>query len=263
MMPYRIELDHVDFSWPGASPTIDALSGTIEEGIWLALIGPNGAGKTTLLRLLAGLNRPASGAIRIAGRSLATYRSMERAVLIALMPQNIGQGFDLTVKSVVELGRIGQYRWWDRLGYISRQHQEAVEQALWATDTESLADRRFTELSGGEARRVLLAMVLAQQTPILLLDEPTAYLDPGHASDILERVQRLVHEQRKTVIMAYHDLTTVGLYCDEIWALKGGRLVLAGPAVEVVTDPDLKTLYAVELVTINHPRRNRPVVLLP
>ena len=256
-------MDDVRFGFSGTEDAIQGITGQIESGTWMALIGPNGAGKTTLLKLMAGLERPNHGQIVVHGRDLRSYRSDERAALVALMPQVAGPRFDLTVRSVVELGRIGRYRWWDRLGRISEEHRRAVEAALWATDTLGLADRRFTELSGGESRRVLLAMVLAQDTPIILLDEPTAYLDPGHAQDLLARIQALVHDQGKTVIMAYHDLTTVALYCDQIWALDHGRVALSGPASEVILHPGLKALYALDFVAMTHPTKNRPVLLFP
>ncbi len=258
-----VVLEQVQFRWPGTKATLEGITGKIGQGTWLALIGPNGAGKTTLLRILAGLEQPQAGRVVVNGQPLHAYSSQARARLVAMMPQAIGPLFDLKVRTVVELGRIGRYRWWDRLGRLSASHREVVDEALWATDTMDLADRNFTELSGGESRRVLLAMVLAQETPLLLLDEPTAYLDPGHARDLLERVVRLVHDQGKTVVMAYHDLTTVALYCDQIWALDRGRVVLSGLAADVVLDPKLSELYALDFLTMNHPRRNRPVLLLP
>jgi iron complex transport system ATP-binding protein len=262
-MPERMRLEQVDFHWPGSDRALAEISGTIQEGVWLAVIGPNGAGKTTLLRLLAGLEQPKHGQILVGGQSLSAYSSRERSTLIALMPQAIGPLFDLKVHTVVEMGRIGRYRFWDHLMRLQPSHRHAVEEALWATDTLDLADRNFTELSGGESRRVLLAMVLAQETPILLLDEPTVYLDPGHASDLLNRVESLVREQKKTVVMAYHDLSTVALYCDEIWAMDRGRVVLSGTASEVVLDPRMKELYALDFLSLTHPTRQRPVLLLP
>lgn len=262
-MNAALSLVDVQFSWSGSKPAVHALSGVVEQGSWLALIGPNGAGKSTLLRLMAGLSKPDSGSIGISGRPLSSYSDSERSSLVAFVPQVWAQGFDLTVRSIVELGRIGRYRWWDRIGRLSSAHRQAADLAMAATGTYELAERRFTELSGGESKRVLLAMALAQETPILLLDEPTAYLDPGHANDLLNRVQNLVRQEGKTVIMAYHDLTTVGLYCDQIWALNQGQLVLSGPALEVLSDPALKSLFELDFLTLDHPIRKRPMLLFP
>ena len=261
MTSYHVSIDRVGFHWPGSSETLQEISGEITEGTWLALIGPNGAGKTTLLRLMAGLEIPSLGRIHVGQRALREYSHQQRAGLLALMPQAMRPAFELEVRTVVEMGQLRQLGFWDRIGRPRASHREAVDEALVATDTYALAKRKFTDLSGGEARRVLLAMVLAQQTPILLLDEPIAYLDPGHAKDLLERIERLVREQRKTVIMAYHDLTTVGLYCDQIWALEQGRIRLQGAAAEVLCQPELKALFGLDFLTLTHPTRKRPVLL--
>ena len=258
-----IRLEKIHFRWPRSRTGLGEISGVVQEGTWLALIGPNGAGKTTLLRLMAGLERPSEGTIRLWDRPLSSYRVEERASQIAMVPQILAKTFDLRVQTVVELGRIGRYRWWERMGRLRGAHALAVERAMHATGTDEMADRVFTELSGGESKRVLLAMALAQETPVLLLDEPTAYLDPGHARDLLERVQALVRDLKKTVIMAYHDLSTVGLYCDQIWAMERGKIVLAGSARQTLTDPKLDALFGLEFLTMDHPTKNRPMLLLP
>ncbi len=262
-MAAALSLDHVEFRWPGGQAALSGVSGTVSEGTWLAVIGPNGAGKSTLLKVMAGWERPAAGTVRLWDRPLSTYRIRERARAIAVVPQRVGHPYDLTVRTVVSLGRISRHRWWDRVGRLGEEHAQAVESALALTGTRDLSERRMSQLSGGEEKRVLLAMALAQETPILLLDEPTAFLDPGHARDFLERVRLLVRDQAKTVVMAYHDLVTVGLYCDGIWAMDRGRVVLAGPSGSVLNHPELQRLYGLEFMRLTHPRHRRPMLLFP
>lgn len=262
-MDALLTIEAVSFRWPNGSPALGPVSGAVEPGSWLALIGPNGAGKSTLLKILSGYLQPHAGAVRIGGRDLRTFSATERAHALAIVPQRLAQPFDLRVETVVELGRLSRYGLRDRLRPSASRHRESVARALDVTGTAPLADRRFLELSGGEAQRVLLAMALAQETPILLLDEPTTHLDPGHAHAFMNLLRALVSEQGKTVVMAYHDLTTVGLYCDTIWAMDRGQVMLRGRAETLLTDKRVGDLYGLDFLTLDHPTRRRPVLLFP
>lgn len=262
-MDTLLAIEEVRFGWPNGAGGLGPVSGAVAAGSWLALIGPNGAGKSTLLKILSGYLKPQAGTVRIGGRDLAAFSPTERARLLAIVPQQLTQPFDLQVRTVVELGRLSRFGLRERLGRNRSGHAEAVERALHLTGTGALSDRRFLELSGGEAQRVLLAMALAQETPILLLDEPTTHLDPGHAHAFMNLLRSLVTEGQKTIVMAYHDLTTVGLYCDHIWALKHGQVALRGRAEALLTDERLGDLYGLEFLALDHPTRRRPVLLFP
>lgn len=257
-----LTLDGVTYRWPGSQRVFGPVSAQIPSGKWVALIGPNGSGKSTLLRLVAAYWSKLSGRITVAGRALESLTPHERAQLLAHVPQGLETSFDLTVREVVELGRINRLSWRDRLGFGTHD-AELVDRVLGDTEMVHLADRAITTLSGGEARRALLAAALAQQAPILLLDEPTAHLDPGHALKFLEMVRKRVDTGSVTVLMAYHDLATVSLYADELWVMNEGQLVLTGTSEDVLANPLLQEIYHVDLVTISHPRTHKPLLIFP
>jgi iron complex transport system ATP-binding protein len=182
---------------------------------------------------------------------------------LAFVPQSLDTSFDLTVKEVVELGRLNQLSWTERLRFKAAPDRTEVTDIMEQTGVMELSARSFTSLSGGEARRVLLAAALVQHAPLLLLDEPTAHLDPGHAMRFLDLVKARVSQGDLTVLMAYHDLTTVGLYADEIWVLDEGQLLLTGTPADVLFHPFIRKVYDVDLVPLSHPRTHRPMLIFP
>jgi len=257
-----VEIADVTYQWPGASRTLGPLTANVTPGRWVALIGPNGTGKSTLLRLVGGYWKPRQGCIRLRGQDVSTLRAVERSRLMAFVPQTLDTSFELTVREIVQLGCLNRLSWRDRWGLALGEHDH-VNRLLDETELGGLADRSFATLSGGEAKRALLAAALVQGSPLLLLDEPTTHLDPGHAKKFLDLVRRHVDSQGLTVIMAYHDLTTVGLYADEIWVMDQGQLVLQGSPPDVLTDPMLSTIYGTELMVLTHPRTQLPMLLFP
>ncbi len=194
--------------------------------VMTAVVGPNGSGKTTLLHLLAGLRRPTAGAVHVDGEDVTRMPARVRARLCALLEQHPQTGLDLTVRQVVELGRI------PHAGRFRRSGSDGlVEDAMAAAGVTGLARRTWTTLSGGEAQRVHLARAIAQQPRLLLLDEPTNHLDLRHQIGLLRTVAGL----GLTTIAVLHDLDLAAAFCDQILVMHGGRLVAAGPTHEVLT----------------------------
>lgn len=228
-----VEMDGVSVSLGGVSVLSDAcLSAT--PGTVLGLIGPNGAGKTTLLRTVNGILDPDAGTVGVAGKDVHALSSKAASRMVATVPQDTTLSFDFSVREVVAMGR-HPHR--DRLGRDpAAAGTEPVETAMERAHVARFADRSVAEVSGGERRRVLLARALAQDTPVLLLDEPTASLDVNHQVRTFELVSDLVADG-KTVIAAIHDLDLAARYCDELALLSGGTIAARG-SPETVLDHD-------------------------
>jgi iron complex transport system ATP-binding protein len=230
----------------------------IQSGEIVALIGPNGAGKTTLIRAVSGVIRSQSGHIRAGGEDLAGMGFARRARKLSVVPQARNLPEPYSVWQTVLLGRTPYLGW---LGQSVERDRERVRWALERTETLELAERRVGELSGGEQQRVLLARALAQETPILLLDEPTAHLDLHHQTTLLDLVYALTRENHLTVLMALHDLNLAALYADRVALLVDGRLQAVGTPVEVLTPERLSKAYRIPLHVIPHPDFGVPLVL--
>lgn len=263
MQDAMLELHDVSYHWPGASQTFGPISQRIAPGRFVALIGPNGAGKSTLLKLIAALWRPDTGEVIVNHQNVLTLTAAQRARQISFVPQTLDTSFDLTVREVVELGGLNRLSWRDRLQFRPSVSPSQLESTLRRTEVWHLQDRAFTTLSGGEAKRTLLACALMQEAPLLLLDEPTAHLDPGHAMKFLDLVRAKVDAGELTVLMAYHDLTTVGLYADELWVMDQGQLILTGAAADVLPHPMIRQIYDVDFIPLVHPRTKRPMLIFP
>jgi len=225
-----IELDAVSVELGGARIVVD-VSAEVEEGRWVALIGPNGAGKTTLLRAVAGV-LPCAGTIRIGGDDVAALGRSALARRVALLPQAPVVPEDVRVFEYVLLGRTPHLGWFESEG---ADDVAATIRALEHLDLSELAERRLGTLSGGEVQRALLARALAQDAPILLLDEPTAALDVGRQQQALELVDELREANGLTVLAAMHDLTVVGQFADRVLLLDRGEVVASGAPADVLT----------------------------
>ncbi|HEY8825175.1 MAG TPA: ABC transporter ATP-binding protein [Candidatus Limnocylindria bacterium] len=207
----------------------------IGSGEIVAVVGPNGAGKSTLLRVLAGLLRPAAGTVALDGKDLTTLSRSAVARRIAVVPQIFDTLFPFTVREVVALGRTA------RLGAFGRASADdvvAVDRAIDELELAHLASRRIDRLSGGERQRAVLAMALAQETAVLLLDEPTVHLDPGHQLATLELLRELGERRRLAVCAVLHDLNLASAFASRIVAIADGRIVREGTPLEVI-HPDL------------------------
>ena len=214
---------------------------SVEAGERVGLVGPNGSGKTTLLRAVAGL-LPYDGALSLRDRDVRAWPARERAREVALVRQQQDLGVDFSVAEIVALGRAPHLGWLAPLGADDRRR---VAAALDAVDLGPFADRPVPRLSGGEQQRVFLAQALAQDAPLLLLDEPTAHLDVRHQLDLLARV-RALGEAGRTVVAAVHDLELAARFADRLWVLDRGRLVADGPPADVLHPALLRDVFRVE-----------------
>ncbi len=256
--PGVLHAEQLQYLWPSSASHIGPLTGPFPRGQITALIGPNGAGKSTLLRILGGYLKPSGGMAAYGAQSIARMPASERARVITLVPQMMPIGFDLTVHELLNLGNLAALSWRDRIGPGRPRNLDTV---LTLTGLEKFRDRSYRSLSGGEQQRTLLGMALVQQTPVLLLDEPTAHLDPGHAQSILRLLEDLAHVQGKTVILAYHDLSTVGLFADQIWLMHEGRLRLSGPPELVLSQDAVEDAFDTHLERLAHPKTGKIILL--
>jgi len=241
-----LALDSVSVTLGGAR-VLERFSAEIGEGEWVAIIGPNGAGKTTALRAVAGLV-PYDGRVRVAADDARELTRRTLARRVALVPQVPLIPGNITVREYVLLGRT------PHLGYLAGERRAdhlAVDAALGQLDLTSFAQRRLDTLSGGERQRATLARALAQDAPVLLLDEPTAALDVGRQQQVLELVDGLRASRGLTVLSTMHDLTLAGQYADRLLLLDGGRLVAAGEAGDVLTRALITEHYGAEVEVVD------------
>ena len=231
---------------------------TLRAGECVALLGPNGSGKTTLLRAISGVLAPQDGSIEFFGRPLTALKPRERARMVAVVPQRGQLPQGLTARQMVLLGRFAHLGW---LGAYSREDYAAADSALDETGAAPLAHRRLTELSGGELQRVLLARALAQQSPLLLLDELAAGLDWARMVELFDLLERR-RAAGACVLMAVHDCNLAALYATRLMGLKGGNLVFDGPVAKVFTEENLGALYNIPISVLPHPRFGLPQALL-
>lgn len=255
--PSDLRLHEVSFSWPGR-PVLREISLAIEPGEFVGLLGPNGSGKSTLLRLIAGGLRPAGGELRVAGLVPGRGSRAALARRVALVAQSPILPAGFTVAELALLGRLPHLRPFQAEGAAD---YAATHRALVAAECLDLAGRRPDELSGGERQRAALARALAQEPSILLLDEPTAHLDPGVSQEIMGMLGRLNRDEGLTVLAACHDINLAAATCPRLLLLHGGRIIADGPPEAVITPALLRLAYGYETQVIPHPQTGRPVVL--
>lgn len=225
---------------------------------FLTVIGPNGAGKSTLLRCLDGILEPSTGTILVDDRPLADYGDRELARTVSYVPQPDAGSLEFTVRSFVEMGRYPYLGAWAAL---SRDDVAAVDEAMRLTEVADLADRTMTSLSGGERQRASIAAALAQGGSIILLDEPTSFLDYRHQAQILDLLDRLHREQGFTVIAVTHDLNSTVAFSDSVLALKDGRVAATGKPADLLDAAVLSEIYDAEFRLIFGGYRGLPMVL--
>lgn len=251
----RIGVRDVDVSL-GEVDVLENISVTVEPGELVGLVGPNGSGKTTLLRTISGALSPTRGSVTVDGTDLHDRSSKAASRLVAVVPQDTNLSFSFDVRTVVEMGR---YPHRSRFSPPTENDRAHVERALERTETAAFADRPVDEVSGGERQRVVLARAIAQDTPVLLLDEPTASLDVNHQIETLELVRDLV-EDGTTVVAAIHDLDLAARYCDRLVALGDGSVLEAGPPESVLTADTLESAFDVTATVLENPATGTPAV---
>lgn len=242
----------------GDRPVLKNIGFQVQPGKILSLIGPNGAGKTTLIRAISGVVPLCAGRVCVEGSDLSRMTTAERARRLAVVPQarNLPPAF--TGWELVALGRTPHLNW---LGQISPKDEERVRFALERARAQDLADRRVGDLSGGEQQRLLLARALAQEAPLLLLDEPTTHLDLQYQIGLLDEVQRLAQQDGITVVVALHDLNLVSRYSDQVVLLVNGQLRAEGTPEAVLNPELLGEVYHLPLQVLNNTASGKPVIL--
>jgi iron complex transport system ATP-binding protein len=242
----------------GGPPVIDGLSLQIPHGQITALVGANASGKSTLLQALGRLLRPQTGDVLLDGASIASLPTREVARRLAILPQGPVAPEALTVRQLVTQGRYTHQR---LLRRWSPEDEAALTGALKATSTSALANRPVDELSGGQRQRAWIAMALAQQTDLLLLDEPTTYLDLTHQVSILELIAQLNARDERTIVMVLHDLNQAARYADQIVALRQGAIVAAGPPEQIITEEMVRTVFDLDVRIIEDPITAGPLCI--
>ena len=234
------------------------MSFTIREGTMTSIIGPNGSGKTTLLRAATGLLDRVTGQVRLFGKTISSLPARERAAMIGVVPQEVHTPMAYSVEEIVTMGRTHALSRWGGIGDADRK---IVEQSMIYTDVADMRDRPFPELSGGERQRVIIAMVLAQQPRIILMDEATSHLDINHRLEVMQLIERLNRERGVTVLMVSHDLNLASEFCDRLLLIDKGRLVADGTPSEVLTESALRKVYHCDVKIESNPQSGSVMVV--
>ncbi|MFE7723859.1 ABC transporter ATP-binding protein [Nocardia rhizosphaerihabitans] len=253
----RLVADSVSLGY-GERVIVDELSLDIAPGVVTTVIGPNGCGKSTLLKSLGRLLRPRDGQVVLDGKAISSMKTKDVARVIGMLPQTPVAPEGLTVADLVARGRHPHQSW---LRQWSADDETEVAAALAQTGIADLADRTLDELSGGQRQRAWISMALAQGTDILLLDEPTTYLDLAHSLEVLDLVDRLHAEFGRTVVMVLHDLNLAIRYSDELVVMCAGRIVAQGKPAEIVTAELLAEVFGLEATVLTDPVSGRPMIV--
>ncbi len=253
----RLQARELSLGYDG-NTVVDHLSLAIPDGEITTIIGPNGCGKSTLLRALGRLLRPTSGQVLLDGSAIAKTPTREVAKVLGLLPQTPLAPEGLTVADLVARGRHPHQTW---LRQWSSDDADVVAEALAWTDMSGLADSPVDALSGGQRQRAWISMALAQGTDLLLLDEPTTYLDLSHQIDVLELVARLHAERGRTVVVVLHDLNLAARYAQRLVAMDDGALVASGSPEEVLTEQLLADVFDLEARVVPDPVAGTPMVV--
>ena len=235
----------------------ERLAVAIPDGAFTVIVGPNACGKTTLLRALARLLKPRRGGVYLDGELITSRSSKEVARELGLLPQSSTAPDGITVADLVARGRYPHQR---LLRQWSRDDEHAVAEAMAATQVQDLADRIVDELSGGQRQRVWLAMALAQQTPILLLDEPTTFLDIAHQVEVMDLCAQL-HADGRTLVAVLHDLNQACRYATHLVAMRDGAILAEGPPAEIVTAELVETVFGLPCRIVEDPEAGTPLVI--
>jgi len=253
----RLRAEHVRLAY-GDRIVVDGLDLDVVAGTITAVIGPNGCGKSTLLRALGRLLKPSAGQVLLDGRRIDKMPTREVAKVLGLLPQAPTAPEGLTVADLVARGRHPHQAWYRQW---SADDEEAVAQALEWTGIADLAERPVDELSGGQRQRAWISMALAQGTDLLLLDEPTTFLDLAHQVDVLDLLDDLVRERGRTVVMVLHDINQACRYADHLVAVRDGRVHAAGAPADIVDGAFIHDVFGLEAEVVDDPVTGTPLCL--
>ncbi len=247
-----LAINNLTFSYNG-NPVLNGIDLTIRPGEFVGIIGPNGSGKSTLIKIVNGLLRHYNGSVEFNGKEIKTFLPIELARHISYVPQYIDTSFDFTVRELVETGR---FPYQTALRSSGREDTRAVSEALRHTQLEKYGERLFRQLSGGEQQRAVIAAALAQQSPWMLLDEPSSALDLHHQQEIYGLLRTLCQKQNKTIVVITHDINLAAQYCRRIVLMHNGRIVRDGPPEKTLLFPVIEKVYGVKVYIDINPMNN-------
>ncbi|MTI59351.1 MAG: ABC transporter ATP-binding protein [Firmicutes bacterium] len=230
----------------------------IPKGQITTIIGPNGCGKSTILKTLARIIKAQSGTIYLNGRDIYTENSKEIAKVLAVLPQSPQAPAGLTVEELIAYGRFPYQKGFAKL---KKEDRQIIDWVLETIGMKSYKQRTLDQLSGGQRQRVWIAMALAQQTDILLLDEPTTYLDLAHQLEILNLLEKLNKVEKRTVVLVIHELNNAARFADYMVAIKDGKIICDGKPEEVMIKSNLKKIFNIDAEIVKDPRNNKPVCI--
>lgn len=243
----------------GSRSVLKGIDLKVEPGECFGIIGPNGSGKTTLLSILSGLIAPDEGEAELDGKPISSYKRKELARRLAVVQQDALPPVGFTVREVVEMGRYPFQNW---LGEDPSVPADYIDTVLDCMGLTALAGRRVDRLSGGERQRVALAKAMAQQPQLLLLDEPTTYLDIGYQIQLMDLIRSWQRGSEITVVAVLHDLNLAALYCDRLMLLHQGEVICVGTPEEVLTSKRIEQVYGAKAAVMRHPKTGTPQILL-
>lgn len=255
-MDYQINVEKLSFSYD-LKKVLRQVNMSISKGGFFCIVGPNGSGKSTLLRVISAVLKPQEGAVYFEGKNINGMKSRSVARLLSFVPQNTSLEFDFKVSDVVLMGR---YPYVNKLKGESGQDFEIAEKAMEYTNTTHLKDRSFMELSGGERQRVILAQALAQDTDILILDEPVSHLDLQHQVEILNLIKKMCVDRKLTAITVLHDLNLASAYSDYIVMMRDGEIKRQGTPFETLTAAGIKEIFDTDVYVSVSPVGNKPYI---
>lgn len=255
--PSRLVVEQVTLGYQSHA-ICEQLSLAIPDQRFTVILGPNGCGKSTLLRGLCHLLNPDAGQLLLDGQSLGRYSRRELAKVLGLLPQSASAPAGILVHDLVRRGRFPHQSFLRRW---SQEDEQAVDEAIAVTQIGDLLEQTVDSLSGGQRQRVWVAMVLAQQTPYLLLDEPTTYLDIAHQIEMLDLFRKLNRSAGRTVICVLHDLNQACRYADHLIVMKQGQVIAEGAPKEIITEALIETVYDMKSLIIDDPLSHTPLVL--
>jgi len=256
-MSMAFEFEHVTAGY-NRTPVLRDMHFKVAEGEIVALLGPNGAGKSTLLRVLTGLHPPSAGKVRIFDRDVSRLRALDRSRLIAVVPQELKTPMAYTVADLVLMGRAALLSPWEAPAAADRR---IIERAMAYTDVSDLRDRPLETLSGGEKQRAVIAMALAQEPRVIVMDEPTTHLDLNHSLEVMQIIERLNREEHVTVLMTSHDLNLAAEFCHRLLLLDHGAMIADGAPPEVLREDILRDVYHCDIRVGKEPHTGAVLVM--